>query len=60
MDKESLIAAGRKYVLPLFSEKARSAVVCHSEKAEEIKTGLATMGLPLDVQVSDGFFSRPT
>lgn len=52
MDKDKLIEAGRKYVMPLFSEKARSAVVCHSEKADEIKNGLESMGLPLDVQVS--------
>lgn len=51
VDKDKLIEAGRKYVLPLFGEKARSAVVCSSEKAEEIKSGLESMGLPLDVQV---------
>lgn len=51
MDKDKLIEAGRKYVLPLFGEKARSAVVCSAEKAEEIKKGLEEMGLALDVQV---------
>lgn len=38
-------------MLPLFGEKARSAVVCSAEKAEEIKKGLEDMGLALDVQV---------
>lgn len=52
VDKASLIEAGRKYVMPLFCEKARSAVVCNSEKAEEIRCGLDSMGLPLDVKVS--------
>ena len=55
VDKESLIEIGKKYVLPLFCETARSAVVCSSEKAEEIRVGLEGMGLPLDIQVSGSF-----
>lgn len=51
VDKAKLIEVGQKYVLPLFGEKARSAVVCHSEKAEEIRNGLEALGLPLTVQV---------
>lgn len=52
VDKSELVEAGKKYVLPLFGEKARAAIVCSSEKAQEIKSGLEGLGIALDVKIT--------
>lgn len=37
-----MAAVGRKFVCQLFTKNAKTAVVCHPDKAEEVATELKT------------------
>lgn len=50
--KAQLIDVGKKYIPQLFSAAAKTGIVCHPDKVEEITEGFASMNIKLDAASS--------
>lgn len=50
--ESDLARVGKKYVAPLFTKTARTAIICHPDRVAEIATGFEQLGQKLTVETS--------